>query len=62
MLNAYMIDGCLAAEPVGERSAAAGGGIVQEVLEHLGVFPAEPAGLLLRAGSREDFGGHAHAL
>jgi len=57
-----MIDGCLAAEPVGERFAPAGGEIVQEVLEHLGVFPAEPADLLLRAGSREDLGGHAQAL
>ena len=57
-----MIDGCLAAEPVGERSAPASGEIVQEVLEHLGMFPAEIADLLLRPGSCEDLGGHARAL
>jgi hypothetical protein len=57
-----MIDGCLAAEPVGERSAPAGGEIVQGVLEHLGVFPVELADLLLRSGSCEDLGGHAQAL
>ena len=62
MLNAYVIDGWPAAEPVGKRSAPAGGEIIKEVLERLGVFPAEPTDLLLRARGCEDFGGHAQAL
>ena len=50
MLNADVIGGWLAAEPVGKGLAAAGSQIVQEALERLGVLPAEPADLLFRSG------------
>jgi hypothetical protein len=45
-----------------ERPAATGSKIVQEIFECPELLPAEPADLLLRAGSCEDFGGHAPAL
>ena len=56
VLDAHVVNGRGAAQPVAERLAAPGGEVIQEVAERLGMDAVQPGYLLLRAGRGDDFG------
>src|SRR5260370_23272071 len=62
MLDANVIDGLLAAEPVSKRLAAMCSQLVEEAVKCPGVLAVEACDLLVGAGSGQHFRGHGPPL